>query len=352
MVQLPDGARGDLIQYMIYQSHSSGATLDAPLMLQFLKEKRLMMEQDNVLKMTLSQEERLMAEQDYALKITLSQEETKRIQEQEETKRVKEREGTKRKHDELLEVTRRTEIKEIHVTERDKIGKELVIQRSSKMARTHPFTSVVEMEKWQQAFQDRFWARCERCKNDLACTVARYMAMQPHQDVRELVAPDNLKIVCRKCSKTPGYGHKCMNPHVSRGNRSLAWLRVYGQKIMAGCFGCNKRTLHYLDSAWHLGHDRAHSTHGSSEINNLIPICIPCNNAMGTQSFSEFMSELPRVTPYDITTTRKMHYNITKGVRFRPCTTPKGTLAVKSTTTQTDSFIFTDLETSEEGACD
>jgi hypothetical protein len=83
--------------------------------------------------------------------------------------------------------------------------------------------------------------------------------------------------------------------HVRRKNipkhvKTLVWGKIIGNdKPVAKCFSCRHETIDIRN--FHCGHVIAESKGGTCTLDNLRPICAPCNGSMGTMSMNEFTSK-------------------------------------------------------------
>jgi hypothetical protein len=69
--------------------------------------------------------------------------------------------------------------------------------------------------------------------------------------------------------------------------KTLVWNEFIGSDLKNGrCFSCRKTTIE--NTNFHCGHVIAESKGGNLTIQNLRPICAPCNGSMGTMSMEEF----------------------------------------------------------------
>lgn len=83
--------------------------------------------------------------------------------------------------------------------------------------------------------------------------------------------------------------------HIRRKNipkhiKTLVWNKYIGcNKAEAKCISCKQERIDNRN--FHCGHVVAESKGGDMTINNLRPICAPCNLSMGSRSMNEFTSE-------------------------------------------------------------
>jgi hypothetical protein len=72
--------------------------------------------------------------------------------------------------------------------------------------------------------------------------------------------------------------------------KTLVWNKYIGPDVaQADCVSC--RTAKISVRSFHCGHVIADAKGGDMTINNLRPICAPCNGGMGTRSMNEFTKE-------------------------------------------------------------
>jgi hypothetical protein len=77
---------------------------------------------------------------------------------------------------------------------------------------------------------------------------------------------------------------------IPKNIRSLVWNKYIGADITAAkCMCCREEKI--TINNWHCGHVLAEARGGDTTINNLRPICAPCNSSMGTKSMNEFTEE-------------------------------------------------------------
>ena len=72
--------------------------------------------------------------------------------------------------------------------------------------------------------------------------------------------------------------------------KTLVWDKYIGSdKAEAPCVSCRTKTISIRN--FHCGHVLAEANGGDSTIQNLRPICAPCNLSMGKRSMNEFTKE-------------------------------------------------------------
>ena len=70
--------------------------------------------------------------------------------------------------------------------------------------------------------------------------------------------------------------------------RNQVWRRFCGNHLDAKCFCCDQ---HLAYESWEAGHVISDAKGGKTVVENLRPICLPCNRSMGTKHMYEFMKE-------------------------------------------------------------
>jgi hypothetical protein len=72
--------------------------------------------------------------------------------------------------------------------------------------------------------------------------------------------------------------------------KTLVWNKYIGREtVEAKCLSCKQEKIDMRN--FHCGHVLAEAKGGDLTINNLRPICAPCNLSMGTKSMNEFTQE-------------------------------------------------------------
>ena len=77
---------------------------------------------------------------------------------------------------------------------------------------------------------------------------------------------------------------------IPKALRKRVWITYIGEIFKGNCFCCKSNTIDSFD--FHCGHIVAHVNGGQMTLENLRPICITCNNSMGTENLLEFQSRL------------------------------------------------------------
>jgi 5-methylcytosine-specific restriction endonuclease McrA len=77
---------------------------------------------------------------------------------------------------------------------------------------------------------------------------------------------------------------------IPKAIRTIVWNKYVGAGLTSARCTCCRSELIGINN-WHCGHVIAESKGGDLNINNLRPICAPCNQSMGTRSMNEFTME-------------------------------------------------------------
>ena len=75
---------------------------------------------------------------------------------------------------------------------------------------------------------------------------------------------------------------------VGRNRRKEVWTKRNGESVMGKCYCCEEN-LHILDME--CGHIISHYHGGSTELENLEPICKKCNSQMGVMDMDKYMGK-------------------------------------------------------------
>jgi hypothetical protein len=70
--------------------------------------------------------------------------------------------------------------------------------------------------------------------------------------------------------------------------RNQVWRRFCGNHLDAKCFCCDQALAY---ESWEAGHVLSEAKGGKTNVENLRPICLPCNRSMGTKHMFEFIKE-------------------------------------------------------------
>jgi hypothetical protein len=71
--------------------------------------------------------------------------------------------------------------------------------------------------------------------------------------------------------------------------KQACWEKYAGDVAKTKCFCCRVTDITF--SNFNCGHVKAHSNGGTISLDNLRPICAPCNGAMGCKDMREFAKE-------------------------------------------------------------
>lgn len=73
---------------------------------------------------------------------------------------------------------------------------------------------------------------------------------------------------------------------LSPKTRQTTWETYIGNSIEGKCWSCDRPICY---SNWHAGHVKAHSKGGSDTVDNLRPLCPPCNWSMSNMHMAKFI---------------------------------------------------------------
>jgi len=78
--------------------------------------------------------------------------------------------------------------------------------------------------------------------------------------------------------------------------RQQVWINSFGEAFRRKCSTpwCSNSITVY---DFHCGHRTAECKGGTSDIQNLVPICAPCNLSMGSKSFDSWAKSSPTCVP-------------------------------------------------------
>lgn len=93
-------------------------------------------------------------------------------------------------------------------------------------------------------------------------------------------APNKKKV--KKHNKTKPYRKQ----HIPKTIRNQVWRKYCGNMLDGKCFCCCQAIKY---ESWEAGHIVAEVNGGQTNLENLRPICIPCNRSMGKTNMIEFM---------------------------------------------------------------
>lgn len=132
---------------------------------------------------------------------------------------------------------------------------------------------------WKRIVSDEdFFASCQcttDCSNHMNLVSARILKTERSGHI--LVSPE--------CARSMSEG-EVVRPRRQK-RRMLLWLRYFGIQAKGECAaGCGK--IMALASRWEAGHVKARAHGGTTELDNMRPICNECNSLQGTQNMHDF----------------------------------------------------------------
>jgi len=85
-------------------------------------------------------------------------------------------------------------------------------------------------------------------------------------------------------------------PNISPELRKSVWEKEFGANSDANCpvIFCDTRIYRNDSNSWESGHKISHYNCGSTELNNLRPICKKCNNKMKETNWDDYENKLKR----------------------------------------------------------
>jgi len=75
---------------------------------------------------------------------------------------------------------------------------------------------------------------------------------------------------------------------IDKNIRSLVWQKCNGNSLSGNCYVCNRPITH---DNFHIGHNKAIAKGGKDNVENLRPICAPCNYGMKTMSIEQYKAK-------------------------------------------------------------
>lgn len=87
----------------------------------------------------------------------------------------------------------------------------------------------------------------------------------------------------------PKTARKRPRKSIPRTVRHLLWKLHFGESPRGVCLCCQLHTIEY--TTFHAGHVVSHRNGGSDALQNLLPLCAPCNLGMGSMNLDEFQSK-------------------------------------------------------------
>lgn len=117
--------------------------------------------------------------------------------------------------------------------------------------------------------------------------------IRQNQSINNIVIENTASVESLKVDKIIIKDEKtlCIKRHkIPKHIKTLVWRKYMGDNIVSGkCTCCKEESIKITH--FHCGHVIAESKGGDLNINNLRPICAPCNLSMGTRSMNEFSME-------------------------------------------------------------
>ena len=87
-------------------------------------------------------------------------------------------------------------------------------------------------------------------------------------------------------SEGPAHSSTKKRKSIPKKIRGQVWENHFGKTTTGSCYCCRKE-LNCLED-WHAGHIIASCNGGADTADNLRPVCVQCNLAMGTESMDAF----------------------------------------------------------------
>ncbi len=103
---------------------------------------------------------------------------------------------------------------------------------------------------------------------------------------------------------------------IDKNTKDAVWIRYMGNKVEGKCYCCKTRTIHITD--FQVGHNKAVAKGGKNHIDNLRPVCSPCNRGMGTMSIERYKKRFEKPKPKKKATSKKKTTKIKKSKRKKP----------------------------------
>tara|TARA_B100000963_G_C22559650_1_gene640725 strand:- start:187 stop:1230 length:1044 start_codon:yes stop_codon:yes gene_type:complete len=111
---------------------------------------------------------------------------------------------------------------------------------------------------------------------------------------------DNFIISLKNCNfiqwlknpslEEPYHQRKKEKNRIEPRKREALWRREYGNQQCHECpiSFCNEIMIHGKKNGWHAGHIISERHKGTTELNNLKPICAGCNQSMGSKDWKDY----------------------------------------------------------------
>ena len=74
--------------------------------------------------------------------------------------------------------------------------------------------------------------------------------------------------------------------------RHQVWMKQFGNVAESICPCCNITKISTIKRNYEAGHIKSEKNGGETSVNNLIPICRPCNQSMGSDNWDTYVLEV------------------------------------------------------------
>jgi hypothetical protein len=181
--------------------------------------------------------------------------------------------------------------------------------------RRNPLTKTARRLLWDTLVGKQFFAKCMGgCKDGAINPIgAKYLPTKRHEASRDLVSPENIKLVCKQCMNNSM--HMCLVSPAKEKTRVLTWLNTNGPVYEAKCYCCRTVNFNFYHG-WDAGHVMPSSKDGCGDFKNLRPICKDCNMDMGTEHMETYINNnnynTPDTHPGDTNSSRSEVHNMYK----------------------------------------
>ena len=83
---------------------------------------------------------------------------------------------------------------------------------------------------------------------------------------------------------------------ISKELQKQIWEKEYGANTSGKCviYGCDNILNTNVSNSWQCGHIISHNNGGSTTLDNLRPLCTPCNRTMSDTNWNEYETQLKR----------------------------------------------------------
>ena len=121
-----------------------------------------------------------------------------------------------------------------------------------------------------------------------------YFPSKPSSDNRNIIHT-LVKENCLYLSMVEEWTRHCIENKIPEKihdnvNREKVWMTYMGRQVWGKCFCCELRDI--TPFHFEAGHVQSKAMGGSDDIENLRPICSPCNKNMGTENLFEYKSRM------------------------------------------------------------